>query len=111
VIHKLLPWAAATAIGFFSLPGSAQTPAWREACTAIQPTIPCNVENRFAIEDAMRRCRTAADKPSCHRDLLAQRAADAATDDIPRWPQLGKRDPLPGVQLWRALRFCYDRDD
>ena len=53
-------------------PGSAQILPWKEACLAIQPTIACNAENRTVIEEALASCRTAADKPACHKRYITQ---------------------------------------
>lgn len=53
-------------------PGSAQTLPWKDACLAIEPTIACSAENRGVIEEAMASCRTAADKPVCHKRYIVQ---------------------------------------
>jgi hypothetical protein len=53
-------------------PGSAQNLPWKEACLAIQPTIACKAENRAVIEEAIASCRTAADKPACHKRYITQ---------------------------------------
>lgn len=53
-------------------PGSAQTLPWKEACLAIQPTIACKAENRAVIEEALASCRTATDKPACHKRYIVQ---------------------------------------
>jgi hypothetical protein len=67
----LLPLIGA-AIGLAMAPGSAQVLPWKEACIAIEPTIACKAENRTVIEEAMASCRTAADKPVCHKSYLRQ---------------------------------------
>jgi hypothetical protein len=53
-------------------PGSAQTLPWKEACLAIEPTIACKAENRSVIEEALASCRTAADKPACHKRYIVR---------------------------------------
>jgi len=53
-------------------PGSAQVLPWKEACLAIQPTIACTADNRVVIEEAMASCRTAANKPACHKRYVIQ---------------------------------------
>lgn len=53
-------------------PGWAESLPWKEACLAIQPTIACQAENRSVIEEAIASCRTAADKPACHKRYIVQ---------------------------------------
>ena len=53
-------------------PGPAQVLPWKEACLAIQPTIACTADNRSIMEDAIAGCRTAADKPACHKRYVIQ---------------------------------------
>jgi hypothetical protein len=71
------PKIAATGLAFLLAAlaagrASAQTLPWKEACLAIQPTIACGAENRTMIEEAMANCRTAADKPACHKRYIVQ---------------------------------------
>lgn len=86
----LLRVAAAAAIGLAPRPGLADTPAWLEACLAIQPTVPCKPENRPAIEAAIERCRNAADQPACQRRTLSQ--------------QQEPRPPAPPPTVFRGTR-------
>jgi len=53
-------------------PGLAQNLPWKDACLAIQPTIACEGENRSVIEEAIANCRTATDKPACHKRYIVQ---------------------------------------
>ena len=53
-------------------PASAQNLPWKEACLAIQPTVACTAENRTVMEEAIASCRTAADKPACHKRYITQ---------------------------------------
>ncbi len=69
--------AAALAIGVALRPAIADPLPWQAACIAIQPTVSCTAENRFAIEAAMERCRGATDKPVCHRNQLTQQQAQS----------------------------------
>lgn len=71
--------AAALGIALATGPVMAETLAWKQACIAIQPTIACTAANRPAIEDAIASCRTADDKPACHRRYLSQQRERPAT--------------------------------